>query len=298
MIPIFIYRLLFSCDSQFQSDELATGCPLVKDVSRESRRGERMRGYPTSRRRDGCGRPSLQEAGYFRESGDVGDERIVHPILAGVSAHSFVKLLEESFIFFCALLLRQTDGLGPLDHNFSGVGLGFDDLHGLVQVVGEGHGARVRSLFSARELGLNIGRNDFENLYFGGLELVAQRFSVGVDGSLGGIVGGRYRQGQEGEDGGDGDNGGVGLLFEMRKESRSEADGAEKIGGDDRLGIDEIFGLGEQVFEAHDAGALDDCVEGWKVGDELGGKGANADCILDVQNGGGHTRVRGDGVVE
>jgi len=90
----------------------------------------------------------------------------------------------------------------------------------------------------------------------------------------------------------------VGLLFKMRKESRGEADGAEKIGGDDRLAIDEIFGLGEQVFEAHDAGALDDCVEGWKVGDELGGKGANAECILDVEDGGGHTRVRGDGVVE
>jgi hypothetical protein len=66
----------------------------------------------------------------------------------------------------------------------------------------------------------------------------------------------------------------------------------------DRLRVCKVFGLSQEVFEAHDAGAVDDGVEGWQIVDQLDGKGANANGILDVKDGGGHTRVRGDGVVE
>ena len=223
--------------------------------------------------------------------------RVARP-LVGVGCHSVIKLLKEGVISFSALLLGQADGPGPLDHDLGSVGLGGDDLHGLVEVVGEGHGARVRDLFTARELGLDVGRDDFENLYGGVLELAAQGLSVGVDGSLGGVVGGRYRQGQEGEDGGDGDDGGVGLPFQVREERRGEANGAEEVGGDHRLDVGEIFGLGEKIFEAHDAGAVDDGVEGWIVGDELGGEAGDARGALNVEDGGRHARVRGDGVVQ
>jgi hypothetical protein len=63
--------------------------------------------------------------------------------LVGVGAHSVIKLFEEDTVSFSALLLGQADAPGPLDHDLGGVGLGFEDLHGLVEVVGEGHGARV-----------------------------------------------------------------------------------------------------------------------------------------------------------
>jgi hypothetical protein len=68
--------------------------------------------------------------------------RFARPLL-GVGAHSVIKLLKEGVISFSALLLGQADGPGPLDHDLGGVGLGCEDLHGLVEVVGEGHGARV-----------------------------------------------------------------------------------------------------------------------------------------------------------
>jgi len=135
-------------------------------------------------------------------------------------------------------------------------------------------------------------------LYFGVLELITERLCPGVDGGFGGVVCGRHRHGNEGEAGGDGEDGGVGLLFQVREQGRGETDGAEEIGGDGGLHVGEFFWLGEEVFGAHDAGVVDDGVEGGEVGDELGGEGADACGVFDVEYGRGHAGVGGDGLVE
>jgi len=80
----------------------------------------------------------------------------------------------------------------------------------------------------------------------------------------------------EGEAGGDGHDGGVWLVKEVRQKSGSEADGAEAVGGDDGFGVGGVGGLGEEFFGAHDAGVVDDYVEGGEVGDEFLGEGARA----------------------
>ena len=122
--------------------------------------------------------------------------RVTRP-LVGVGCHSVIKLLKEGVICFSAVLLGQADGPGPLDHDLRGVGLGGEDLHGFVDVVVEGHGAGVGALSLPISSVCDVGRDDFENLDGGVLELVAQRLRVGVDGGLGGAVGGRERQGQK-----------------------------------------------------------------------------------------------------
>jgi len=90
----------------------------------------------------------------------------------------------------------------------------------------------------------------------------------------------------------------VGLLFEMGEQSRGETDGAEQVGGNDGFGVGEVFGLLAEVLWAHDAGVVDDGVERGEVGDELGGEGTDAGGVFDVEDGGGHAGIGGDGLVE
>ena len=89
----------------------------------------------------------------------------------------------------------------------------------------------------------------------------------------------------------------MGLLVEVRKQSRGEADGAEEVGGDDGLGVGGV-GFVEEVFGAHDAGVVDDDVEGGEVRGEFLRDGADAGCVLDVEGYGSHAWVSGDGFVE
>jgi hypothetical protein len=177
--------------------------------------------------------------------------------------HGVVELLEEGVVFFFAVLFGEAEGLDAFDEDFGGVGLGFEDLDGLGEVVVEGHGARVGGLGAAHEFGLDVGRDEFDDFDVGGLELVAQGLGVGVDGGLGGVVGGGDGHGEEGEAGRDGHDGGVGLFEEVRQKRGGEADGAEEVGGDDGVGVGGVGGL-EEVFGAHDAGVVDDDVEGGK----------------------------------
>ena len=90
----------------------------------------------------------------------------------------------------------------------------------------------------------------------------------------------------------------MGLLLKMREKRRSEANGTEKVGGDDGFGVGQVFGLSEKVFGAHDAGVVDDGVEGGEVGDEIGGEGADAGGVFDVEYDGGHAGIGGDCFIE
>ena len=215
-----------------------------------------------------------------------------------VGGHGVVELFEEGVVFFRAVLLGEAQGIDAFDQDLSGGGLGFDDLDGLVEEFLKGHGARVGRLGVAHQFGLDVGRDDLEDLDAGGFELVAECLAPGVDGGLGRVVGGGEGQGDEGQAGGDGQDARVGLLYKVREQGGGEADGAEEVGGDGGFGVAEVPGLGEDVFGAHDAGVEDDGVESGEVGDELCGEGADAGGVFDVEDGGGHAGVGGGGLVE
>ena len=118
-----------------------------------------------------------------------------------------------------------------------------------------------------------------------------------MDGGLGGAVGGGEGEGQEGEAGGDVDDGGVGLLLEWGSRA------AVRRMGPSRLVVTMAsasagFGLGEEVFGAHDAGVVDDYVEGGVVGRRAGGDFADVGGVFDVELDGAHAGIGGGGLVE
>ena len=53
-----------------------------------------------------------------------------------------------------------------------------------------------------------------------------------------------------------------------------------------------------EVFRTHDAGVVNDDIEGGEVGDEFLGEGADAGSVFNVECCGGHAGIGGDGVVE
>src|SRR5277367_2885482 len=118
-----------------------------------------------------------------------------------------------------------------------------------------------------------------------------------MDGGLGGAIGGSEGQGDEAEAGGNGHDSGVWLFPEVRQQRGGEADRAEEIGGDDGLGVGGV-GLVEEVFGTHDAGVVNDDVEGGEVRGEFLREGADAGGVLDVEDCGGNAWVGGGGFVE
>lgn len=127
--------------------------------------------------------------------------------------------------------------------------------------------------------------------------MVTQGLAVGVDGSLGSVVGRCHRHGDKSKTGRDGNDSGARLLHELRQQGRCKADGAEEIGGNGGLGVGEVS-LGKEVLRTHDAGVVDDNVEAGEVGDQLCGEGANAVGVFDVEDRGGHAWVGGGGFVK
>ena len=119
-----------------------------------------------------------------------------------------------------------------------------------------------------------------------------------MDGGLGGAVGGGDGHGDEGQARGDGHDGGVGLLLELGEQGRGEADGAEEVGGDDGFGVGDAAGGVEEVFGAHDAGVVDDYVEGGVVLRQLRGYFADVGGVFDVELDGADAWICGGGLVE
>jgi hypothetical protein len=81
--------------------------------------------------------------------------------------HGVVELLEESFVFFGAVVGGEAEGFDALDEDFGGGGLGLDDVHGLGNEVGKGHGAGIGGLAGAHELGLDVGWDDLDDFDVG-----------------------------------------------------------------------------------------------------------------------------------
>jgi len=74
------------------------------------------------------------------------------------SHHGVVELFEEGVVLLLAVGGGEAERFDAFDEDFGGVGLGFDDVDDLVEVVLEGHGAWIGRLAWAHELGLDIGR--------------------------------------------------------------------------------------------------------------------------------------------
>jgi hypothetical protein len=72
----------------------------------------------------------------------------------------------------------------------------------------------------------------------------------------------------------------------------------EQVGGDEGFGVGEVGLLGEELFRAHDAGVVDEHVEGGEIGCCLGGKGADGGGVFDVEVERLHAGVGGSGRVE
>ena len=118
-----------------------------------------------------------------------------------------------------------------------------------------------------------------------------------MNGGLGGAVGGCEGEGDEAEARGDCDDGGVRLLLELREHGCGKADGAEEVGGDDSFGVGGL-GFVEEVFGAHDAGVVDDHVEGREISGDFLAEYADGGRVFNVEGGGGHAGVGGGGFVE
>ena len=151
--------------------------------------------------------------------------------------YGIVEGFEEGVIFFRAIVGGEAEGFDAFDEDLFGVGLGLDEVDGLGDEVFEGHGAGVGCLGRAHEFGLDVGRDDLDDLDVGSAELVAEGLGPGVDGGLGGAVGGGGGHGDEGEAGGFGEDGGAGLLEKLWEQLSGEAHGAEEVGSDDGLGV-------------------------------------------------------------
>src|SRR5580658_6302270 len=120
--------------------------------------------------------------------------------------HGFVELLEECAVLFRAILFSKSQRLDALNDGLCYAILRRNDGHGLVDEIIERHGALIGRLASSHQSGAHIRRDDFDHLQFGGLELVAQRLAVGMDGCLSGAIGWHDGHRQECESGGDGED--------------------------------------------------------------------------------------------
>jgi hypothetical protein len=63
--------------------------------------------------------------------------------LVWVGGHGVVELVEERGVSLRAVLFGEAEGLYAFDEDLDGVGLGFEKVDGLVEIVGEGHGAGI-----------------------------------------------------------------------------------------------------------------------------------------------------------
>ena len=212
--------------------------------------------------------------------------------------HAVVEGREEFVPGGLAFFGGESKRADPLDEEFSGVGLGAEDLHDFGDEVGEGHGAGVGGLALALELGLHVGRDELEDFDFGFAELIAERLGPGMDGGFGGAIGGSGGHRHEGEAGGDGDDGGARLPFKVRQQRGGEAEGREEVGGDDVPDDGEIGGGLIEIFGLHDAGVMDEDVEGGELAGYLGGEGGEGVEILHVEDGGLHAGIGGRDFIE
>src|SRR6202012_1366705 len=155
--------------------------------------------------------------------------------------------------------------------------------------IGEGHGVGI--VFAVEEIGLDPGRDDFDEFDVCVFEFVARGQRIRVNGSFGGAVDGSGVHRCEAETGRKGHEVGGGLLFEVLAKGGGDANLAQQVGGDDR-GCLRVVHHGGGFVDLHDAGVVHDSVEFGIVGDEFFADGGDVIWIRDVEFDGLHAGVR------
>lgn len=204
---------------------------------------------------------------------------------------SLVEGLDETRVI---ALAGETQGLDALDENLRRRGRRSEQLHRLGDVILERHGMRVGSLVGAGEFRLHVGRGQFDDFDFRIAELEAQGLGVGVERGLRCAVGREQGERDEGEPGGDGHDRRVSLAEQVRQEGGGQTDRAEEVRGDLGFSVAQGGGRIVQVLRAHDAGVVDDDVEGGELGGELGRERADSGGILDVEDESGYAGIGAD----
>ena len=90
------------------------------------------------------------------------------------SHHRVVELLEECVVFFFSVGGGEAEGFDAFDEDFSGVRLRLNDVDGFGEIVLERHGAWIGGLLAAHEFGLDVGRDQFDDLDVCGFELITE----------------------------------------------------------------------------------------------------------------------------
>jgi len=104
--------------------------------------------------------------------------------------HCIVQSLERGFV--PSLVRCQPQVVYRLHADLGRRGVGLQNSHHFRDEVLERHGAWV--FRAVHQVSLHIRRNQLQHFDRRATQLVAQRLRVGVDGRLGGAVGGRKRQ--------------------------------------------------------------------------------------------------------
>ena len=118
----------------------------------------------------------------------------------------FLEFVEEGVLVGAGVVAQRLDAL---DQNF--VGVGAEELHRFGDEIGERHGVGI--VLAVEKIGLDPGRDDFDEFDVGVFEFVAGGERVGMDGGFGGAVDGGGVHRSEAEAGRNGHHVGGGLFF-------------------------------------------------------------------------------------
>ena len=98
--------------------------------------------------------------------------------------HCIVEALEEGIVFFFTIVLRKPQGFDTLDQNLGRSRLCFQQFDHLSKEVPKRHGLWIACLTAAHQLGLNVGRSEFDHLNIRRFQLISKRLAVRVNRAL------------------------------------------------------------------------------------------------------------------
>jgi hypothetical protein len=90
----------------------------------------------------------------------------------------------------------------------------------------------------------------------------------------------------------------AGLRQQMGQEGRRQPDRAQQVDVQGLLDDRQVEGAARQRLGLHDAGVVDDDIEGGVVGDDLRGDRLDGFGIGDVEDDEGHARIGGDDLLQ
>jgi hypothetical protein len=121
-------------------------------------------------------------------------------VLSGSGIAPLRRIGARERLLIVAVSFGPAKLLDSFDQNFVTGPLRFaEELHNLGNIGGERHRMRISGLLRAKRFGLNVGRCEFQDLYGGFFDLMAERLQPGVQKRLGCRIGGELGVRYEGE---------------------------------------------------------------------------------------------------